>query len=932
MALLGFLTLTDPPASITAGEMNPAIGYPSSFGTAAGTITLPAFSNPNPIILPGGDPLDPGPGSIYPSVVQVSGLTNGVFKVTATVRNINHTWPDDIDLLLVGPQGQNVLLLSDCGLDNIATDVTITFDDAAAQSIPFGDPGLSSGTFRPTNEGALDDLPAPAPTRPFGTALSVFRNTNPNGTWALYAVDDQPENSGFITDGWSLTLTVGDPIADLALTQTGPTAPVFVGSNLTYTITVTNRGPAITTALMQDALPPSQAYVSATSTVGACTHNAGLVTCDLGNLLVGQGARITLVVSPIVGADSTNVASVAGNQLDPNPTNNAVGFVTSSIGFSDLAVKFSDAPAAALLAQPMLYSIIVTNNGSNPAPGVTVTNPLPPGFTLVAAVPSQGACSNEPTRMSCSLGTIGAGSAATVYVSARPSLLGTFTNFANAATTGLELVQTNNSAQLSIEVVPAADLAILARPPTTNVFAGQDVVSVFAITNHGPSATSAQFSDPLPMGLSFVSASTTHGSWTNTGLSVECNLGTILNGETATVTVVHRTLISGVVSNAATVIGVLGDPNPANNAALVTATISPSADLGLTVTDIPAPAWTGENLLYRMVITNRGASAASSVVLTNISPPNFTFVGVASTQGACVRSNNMVSCSLGTLAVGASAVVNLTVRPTATGLYTNLTSVMAAQMDPVPQNNLFLRDTRVVVNSGTFSSPVPVSILEVGPANPYPSTVLVSGLTGAVSFLRVVLTNLSHSYPDDLDLLLVGPSGQSVLFMSDVGGEFACNNTSLVFDDGALNFLPDSAQIISGLDRPSNYGSDPDSFVAPAPAGPYSTNLAIFRHTNPNGVWSLFIMDDATKDSGSLGGWSLIFSVTPTRLSISQSGSSVTLTFATEADASYQVEYKDNLNDANWTPLESVPGTGAAVTVTDTPTATPMRFYRVRLE
>jgi uncharacterized repeat protein (TIGR01451 family) len=905
----------------------------SAFRAAAGTVTLPAFTNPDPIVLPGGDPLDPGPGSTYPSVVQVSGLTNGVVKATITVRSISHTWPDDIDLLLVGPQAQTVLLMSDCGLDNGATGVTITFDDAAAQSVPLGDPGISSGTFRPTNDGSLDDLPPPAPQRPFGSALSIFKDSNPNGTWALYAADDQPENSGFIADGWSLTLTVGDPIADLALTQVGPTAPVFVGSNLTYTITVTNRGPAITTALVQDALPASQSFVSANTTLGSCAHNAGTVTCDLGNLLVGQGARITLVVSPISGATSTNVVTVTGNGLDQDAGNNTASVVTTSIGTSDVAVNFAS-PASAVLTQVTVYWVVVTNNGPEAADGVTVTNLLPAGFTLLAALPSQGTCSSQPAQLSCSLGRVEAGASATVRVSVRPDALGMFTNVASIATSGRDPAGGNDTAQIAVEVVPGADLAVNALAPTTNVIVGDDVVSVFSITNRGPSSASVQFSDPLPGGFSFTSATTTHGSCTNAGGSVNCNLGTLLSSETATIAVVHRTLLSGILNNTGTATGTPGDPNPVDNSASVTATVAPTADLDLTVTDVSDPAWLGENLSYRMAVTNRGASTATAIVLTNVFPSSFTFIALGSTLGACVRTNNEIRCTLGSLNPGSGALVNLTVRPTIIGLYTNATSVMAAETDPVPQNNLFLQPTRVITSSGSFDSPAPITIPEFGAASAYPSTIFVSGLTSVVSQLRVTITNLNHTYPDDLDLLLVGPQGQSVLLMSDAGGEFPLGNTSFTFDDAAPNFLPDSSQIISGVYRPTNYEINPDTFAAPAPAGTYSTNLAVFRHTDPNGVWMLYIMDDAAKDSGSLlGRWGLTFYITSVTIqTITHSGTNVTLSFTTDTDTSYLVEYKNDLNDAVWTSLQSVAGNGGVVAVTDTSALPPMRFYRVRME
>jgi uncharacterized repeat protein (TIGR01451 family) len=124
-----------------------------------------------------------------------------------------------------------------------------------------------------------------------------------------------------------------------------------------------------------------------------------------------------------------------------------------------------------------------------------------------------------------------------------------FTNIAHTVTTGLDLTQANNSTQISVEVIPSADLAIIARTPTTNIVQGQEVVSVFAITNRGPNSTAIQFSDPLLPGLTFVAASTTQGSCTNTGASVDCNLGVVLNGEAVTVTVVHRAVEAGSLAN-----------------------------------------------------------------------------------------------------------------------------------------------------------------------------------------------------------------------------------------------------------------------------------------------------------------------------------------------------------------------------------------------
>lgn len=829
-------------------------------GFKAGAATI-SLSNPETIILPGGDPLDPGAGSVYPSTVQISGATNAISKVTVTVRNITHSWPDDIDLLLVGPGGRNVMLLSDCGLDNGASDITITFDDSAANSVPTGDPGISSGTFRPTNDGTLDDLPAPAPARPYSSSLAIFNNTIPNGTWALYAADDSPENSGYIADGWTLSITLGSPAADLAITQTGPTGPVFVGTNFTYTLTVTNRGPAVSATVLQDTLPPSQAFVSASTSRGSCAHNAGTVTCDFGNLLVGQGALITLVVAPISGATATNTATVAGNQFDINVTNNTAPFVTSSIGISDLAVAIEGPSTVVLAGQPATYSVIVTNLGPNASNGISLTNQLPTGFVVSAAVPSQGSCSSAAGTISCQLGSLNSGGAAVIQVTAQSPSSGNFTNHARVWTAGLDTAPGNDIVASALAVLPAADFAIGTPSSTTNLIQGQNFVSAFTITNRGPSAAAVVLSDPMPPGLSFISATTSHGACTNLGTSIDCGLGTLFNGESASVTITCRTLLAGVITNVATLGSPLvTDPVSANNSAAARASVTPSVDLVITTTDTPDPVWLGGDVLYRIAITNRGASAASAIQLTNSLPPNFSFVTATTAQGACADSGNQVHCNLGTLNPGAGVTVALTLRPNVIGLFSFLAFVTSAEIDPTPQNNSVMVSTRVINNSGAFGTATPISIAEFGPGNPYPSAVFVSGLTSAVFHLRVTLTNLTHSYPDDIDLLLVGPQSQSVLLMSDCGGDVPFNGVTLTFDDGADNFLPNAGPIPSGTYRPTNYEINPDTFSLPAPAGPYSTNLSAFRNTDPNGTWSLYVFDDAAKDFGAVaGGWSLDF-------------------------------------------------------------------------
>jgi stigma-specific protein Stig1 len=151
----------------------------------------------------------------------------------------------------------------------------------------------------------------------------------------------------------------------------------------------------------------------------------------------------------------------------------------------------------------------------------------------------------------------------------------------------------------------------------------------------------------------------------------------------------------------------------------------------------------------------------------------------------------------------------------------------------------------------------------VGVAAPYPSIINVAGLAGSITKVTVTFLAETHTFPDDLDLLLVGPAGQSVILQSDSGGSFDVNHVILMFDDAASAALPDSTQIASGTYKPSNVGAG-DAFVAPAPPGPYGSSLAVFTGTNPNGQWRLFAVDDSNGDTGKLGSCTLqITTVTP---------------------------------------------------------------------
>ncbi len=192
-----------------------------------------------------------------------------------------------------------------------------------------------------------------------------------------------------------------------------------------------------------------------------------------------------------------------------------------------------------------------------------------------------------------------------------------------------------------------------------------------------------------------------------------------------------------------------------------------------------------------------------------------------------------------------------------------------------------LMATATVALAVVFANTAPITIPSTGSASPYPSPITVSGLTGTISDVNVGLRGLSHTWPDDVAVLLAGPGGRNVILMSDAGGgDITCggggpvSNVNLTFDDQAAQQLPDGSQIFSGTYRPiqgttnADCGS-PRPLVfpgpAPAPSPSYGTTLSVFNGAAPNGTYSLYVFDDTSPDGGSIsGGWTLdILTTTP---------------------------------------------------------------------
>jgi subtilisin-like proprotein convertase family protein len=288
--------------------------------TTSTSFKLTVFPNPTPVFAASGTIVinDNAAASPYPSTINVSGLNGKIAGVTATFVGFGHGFPADVSALLVGPQGQTVVLISRAGGSATVTNTRITFDDNATASLPQFTL-ITDGTYKPTDYKVSDTFFPPAPVAPYAHALSAFNGTDPNGTWSLYVQDDQVLESGIITGGWVLAITTTGP----SISNPGPT-----------TIAENSVSNVIPFSVSSTTVNASNLVVTATNTVN---NPAGIISSLT---LGGSGTSRFIVVTPGHNLPSSVTTNNGSSTITLTVTD---GSLTNSV-FFPLTVSYVNQP------------------------------------------------------------------------------------------------------------------------------------------------------------------------------------------------------------------------------------------------------------------------------------------------------------------------------------------------------------------------------------------------------------------------------------------------------------------------------------------------------------------------------------------------------------------------------------------------------------
>ena len=472
------------------------------------------------------------------------------------------------------------------------------------------------------------------------------------------------------------------PAPDVVVTNSGP-ATATAGTNVGYSIAVTNTGLSdADDVIVSDTLPAGATFVAAS---GGGTLVGNVVTWPaITALSSGQLVTYTLTLTYPAPGNYTNVTAATTTSFDPDLTNNRAPATTTVDARADV-ITTKTGPATALVAHDITYTISVRNTGPSAAANVVVTDTLPVGLTFVTA--SAGATPTGNLVTWPSISSLAAGASASFTVTVRATTGGSYTNVAASTSSTPDPTPGNNNGQApAARVVTAvsnpADVRVTKTGPPAAT-AGQNVGYTITVFNDGPAtAASVVVTDTLPAGAAFVGST---GGGVRVGNVVTWPaLVSLPAGGSLSFTVTVRATAPGSMTNVAAAVSPTSDPNPANNRAITTTTVTPpalSADLVTTKLG-PATVTAGGTAVYTVRTHNGGPDPAANVVITDTLPAGVPFL---SATGNPTRSGNVLTWPvIPSLANGASVIDTVTLGAPASGTFTNI----AASTSPTPDPNL----------------------------------------------------------------------------------------------------------------------------------------------------------------------------------------------------------------------------------------------------
>ena len=558
-------------------------------------------------------------------------------------------------------------------------------------------------------------------------------------------------------DGFDVPITVVRP-PNLTLTKTADSASVSAGSQIGFTVALSNTGsgPATTVAI-NDPLPAGTgvSWSLASAVTGwSITGTAPTQTLVYSSSSFAAGASTSVhVISSTTSASCTTYSNTAtvtlGNGTAPDPATASI-----TVGCGTLGITKTPATQTVSAGTSFSWTVTLTNNGPGVASGAAINDPLPSltGVSYTLGAGSAASCVITTGTLTCGPVDLAASGTLVAIINATTTAgsscsTGGITNTATGSATGLSNVQAS-----ATTVINCASIGITKTPATQTISAGSPFSWTVTLTNSGDgAAVGASINDPLPTltGVSYALGAGSAASCAITAGTLTCGPvdlaknGTLVAIINATTTAGTSCSASGI-SNTAT-----GSSTGLSNVQATATTIINCPIIGITKTPATQTVAAGSPFSWTVTLTNTGDGTA---LAASISDPLPTLTGVSYSLGvgsaaSCAINSGTLTCGPVSLAKNATlvAIINATttagtscsasgISNTATGSSTGLSNVQATATTIITCPNLSIVKTPDQAGDAGYTITVPGTAA-------FAITVSNSSAAGTGSATGVVLTD-----------------------------------------------------------------------------------------------------------------------------------------------------------------------------------------------
>jgi len=539
------------------------------------------------------------------------------------------------------------------------------------------------------------------------------------------------------------TFVITPNTADLSIGVTGTPESAARSGELSYTVTVVNRGPATASGvIMVNELPGAVSVASVGPQSIDCNVASGSVICDLGTLAPDEGAvvSINVVVSGDAEGVLVNQASVSGTETDPVGANDfatletqvIVGVLSYVVSIKEgnietTGITMTDSPDPVFLGNDLTYDLDVSNSGTETVTDVNMivtlpastnfvsavveflvggasaglrTSDLPGGAPKVAsllgntaspAVARVGECTEENGTVICALGALEPGQTARVTIVVEPRAPGILNNQTTLVKEGAAADAPTQTANERTTVILVTDLSISLQDVSSSVIAGDQITFDFTVDNAGPSTASGVLvSEILPEGLFLVPSAADPSTCTVSDGEIKCLIGSLSRGESRllSITLGMDPSATGELVNTITVSGSGEDFDSSGNSVSATISITELAVLSLGRTDSLGsesedPKHNDNEIVTAFTVQNDGPSNATNIVLTNELSVEMALVSVSGDPADCNVTAGTLVCVLNDLEKGQSTSFTVVLASDTDGNVSSTAGVRSDQSIPL---------------------------------------------------------------------------------------------------------------------------------------------------------------------------------------------------------------------------------------------------------